>query len=263
MLQRLVRPSSTLPAVERTYAHAALGKICDDAGELARAFKHFSAAFAALKRARTPYDERAALDEIERTGEVARGGANGAPSAIHPPIASAGLRHRHAALGHYIDRADFLAIHPEVCGAGEIRDFALAAADLGGTAVAAGQPPRRRRADVGSGFRSAGGALCRASRRFLVRRQADRQQDSRQLPFRRPDRFSAAQCALRARAARSGRQFPASPVFSTQFATNLPYANDLAELGRYHRAYEALMAVWRARPAVRRNARSALRGRRR
>ena len=33
--------------------------------------------------------------------------------------------------------------------------------------------------------------------------------------------------------------------FSTLFAENLPYAYDLAELGRYYRAYEALMDHWR------------------
>jgi hypothetical protein len=34
--------------------------------------------------------------------------------------------------------------------------------------------------------------------------------------------------------------------FSKLFAENLPYAYDLGELGRYYRAYEDLMAHWRA-----------------
>jgi hypothetical protein len=34
--------------------------------------------------------------------------------------------------------------------------------------------------------------------------------------------------------------------FSTLFAESLPFTYDLAELGRYHRAYEGLMEHWRA-----------------
>ena len=34
--------------------------------------------------------------------------------------------------------------------------------------------------------------------------------------------------------------------FSTLFVENLPYTYDLGELGRYYRAYEGLMAHWRA-----------------
>ncbi len=33
--------------------------------------------------------------------------------------------------------------------------------------------------------------------------------------------------------------------FSTLFAGNIPFAYDLAELGRYYKAYDALMAHWR------------------
>ena len=33
--------------------------------------------------------------------------------------------------------------------------------------------------------------------------------------------------------------------FSTLFVENMPYTYDLAELGRYYRAYEALMDLWR------------------
>ena len=43
----------------------------------------------------------------------------------------------------------------------------------------------------------------------------------------------------------------------------VPYAYDLAELGRFYRAYDALMAHWRAVAAGRGDARSALRGCRR
>ena len=69
VLEALAAPGSTLPAAERSYAHAALGKICDDVGEPARAFRHFAAA-AAFRPTQTRYDERAALSELERAGET-------------------------------------------------------------------------------------------------------------------------------------------------------------------------------------------------
>jgi tetratricopeptide (TPR) repeat protein len=241
MLERLVRPSSTLPAAERTYAHATLGKICDDAGEPARAFKHFAAA-AALKRARTRYDERATLDELERTGEAlaaalaARPLPTGDPSPL--PVFVVGMPRSGTTLVEQI-----LASHPEVHGAGEIRDFALAAADLGGPALAAAS-----RADGVAQMSDAD--FGRLGARYVARLAA-LSPAAKRIVNKTPDNFRfVGLIALALPNARfvHVRRDPVDACFSclsTQFATNLPYANDLAELGRYHRAYEALMAVWR------------------
>ena len=240
-LEALVAPSSTLPAAERSYAHAALGKICDDFGEPARAFRHFAAA-AAFRPAQTRYDERAALSELECVGEAfaaalaARPLPAGDPSPL--PIFVVGMPRSGTTLIEQI-----LASHPEVHGAGEINDFALAAADLGGPALAA-----VTRANGVAQMSEAD--FARLGARYVAR-LASLSPTAKRIVNKTPDNFRfVGLIALALPNARivHVRRDPADAClscFSTHFATDLPYANNLAELGRYYRTYEALMAVWR------------------
>ncbi len=240
-LEGLVAPGSTLPAAERIYAHAALGKIYDDAGEPARAFGYFAAA-AALRRAQTRYDERATLGELERAGEAfaaalaARPLPAGDPSPL--PVFVVGAPRSGTTLVEQI-----LASHPEIHGAGEINDFRLAAADLGGPTLAAVS-----RADGLAQMTEAD--FGRLGARYVARLAA-LSPAAKRIVNKTPDNFRfVGLIALALPNARvvHVRRDPVDAClscFSTQFATDLPYANDLAELGRYYRAYDALMAVWR------------------
>ena len=107
-----------------------------------------------------------------------------------------------------------------------------------------------------------------SARRRYVRphpRPAPRRRDHRQVAREFP--LCSASSVWRCRRRRSStcaaiRSTPAF-LFSQIFEGGFPYAYDLGELGRYYRAYDALMAHWRAVLPAERDARGALRGRRR
>jgi tetratricopeptide (TPR) repeat protein len=241
-MEELARENSPLDANERIFAHFALGKAYADVDDAGRAFYHLSTG-CALKRKQSAYDEATVLDGLRRTQAVytreflARRAGCGDPSSA--PVFVVGMPRSGTTLVEQI-----LASHRDVRGAGEIADFDMAGADLGGAAGLAFHRPEGALQMSAERFRRLGA-------RYLQRIGAAAGATSRIINKTTENFRFAGLIALALPNARivHVRRDPIDACFScfsTLFGENLPYAYDLAELGRYYRAYEALMDHWRA-----------------
>ena len=218
----------------------ALGKALADIGDEEASFRHLLSANA-LKRRRTFYDEAAVLGFLERTKtafatEMMRNNAGaGEPSCA--PVFILGMPRSGTTLTEQI-----LASHPEVFGAGEIPDFARAVAGFGAegplrSPEAALQVSREQWRQLGADY---------------LGRIRTRAPTAARIVNKMPDNFrfvGLIRLALpnaRIIHVRRDAVDTCLSCFSTQFGGNLPHTYDLAELGRYYRAYEALMAHWRS-----------------
>lgn len=225
----------------QVYAHFALGKAFADAGDHQRSFHHLAIGNA-TKRQLNGYDEAAFLGQLDRsrlayTEELMQRfvgvGANSSA-----PLFVLGMPRSGTTLVEQI-----LDSHPDVFGAGEINDLELAARECGGATTGTLSAPdsvwRMRPED----FRALG-------ERYMARLQGQASQATR-IVNKTPDNFRyVGLIALALPQARiiHVRREPLDTCiscFTNLFTENIPYAYDLAELGRYYRGYEALMAHWR------------------
>ncbi len=240
-MQALAGNMSGLADDERMELHFALGKSLADSGQPGSAFRHLKAANA-LKRGQIKYDEAAALGLLERTAaaftpEVMRRMAGcGDPSTL--PIFIVGMPRSGTTLVEQV-----LASHPLVFGAGEIGDLEAAIAAVTGSDDALRLPEGigamtgAQVRQIGSNYRDRLAALAPTAQRIT---------DKMLMNFRLVGLIHLA--LPNARIIHVQRQ-PADTClscFSRLFGGDLPFAYDLAELGRYHRAYAKLMAHWRA-----------------
>ena len=240
-MEALAQENSSPDVDERIYAHFALGKALADIEDYERSFRHFSRG-AALKRAQTAYDEAQTLGELERmrtTGAseiLARHYGCGDPSPV--PVFVVGMPRSGTTLIEQI-----LASHGDVHGAGEINDLAEAAADLGGGLGSALHRPEVVSRMSGDDFRRLGANYVQRIRRAApsARRIVNKMTEN----FRFAGLIALALPNARIVHVRRDPVDTCVSCFSTLFLKNLSYTCDLAELGRYYRAYDALMSFWR------------------
>ncbi|HEY3910882.1 MAG TPA: sulfotransferase [Stellaceae bacterium] len=235
LIEALARDIATLPEDDRIHLHFALGKVYADLDDHDRAFGHLLEGNA-LKRAQVAYDEAAVMAYFDRiralfnSGVMQERAGAGDPSPV--PVFIFGMPRSGTSLVEQI-----LASHPLVHGAGELGDFELAVAALGG---GDGVPP-----DIG------GAELRRIGAHYLaaVRPRAP---TARHITDKMPANFRFAGLIHLALPNARFVHLRRDPVdtclscFSLLFGGEQPYAYDLAELGRFYRAYEKLMAHWRA-----------------
>ncbi|HTX60242.1 MAG TPA: sulfotransferase [Verrucomicrobiae bacterium] len=235
-MERLARSAPGLPPYDRMQLHFGLAKACDEAGDYAQAFRHARAANA-LKRRTIAYDEADALGSIERmktqcSAEFVARCRGGARSEL--PVLIVGMPRSGSTLVEQL-----LAAHPAVYAAGELIELeralheTLAAAAFSGTFEAID-----------------GGALERFGELY-ARRLAAMAPGALRVTDKMPLNFRYAglvRLALpNARILHVVRE-PADAAISTYFPLyngGMPFAYDLAELGRYYRAYRRLMRHWR------------------
>ncbi|MGA2127282.1 MAG: sulfotransferase, partial [Xanthobacteraceae bacterium] len=218
--------------------HFALGKAFADLAQPERSFRHLVDGNA-LKRRRVRFDEAAALELMERiravfTVDLMREGRGGDPSPV--PVLIVGLPRSGATL---IEQT--LAGHPAVRGAGTRHDLGRIVGGLGGR----GAPtfpevvltlPDAAFAKIATGY--LGGIRAAAP-------------DARRIVDRTPGSFlhvGLIHLALPNARIIHARRDPVDTCmscFATLFVDDQPYSYDLAELGRYYRGYEALIAHWR------------------
>jgi tetratricopeptide (TPR) repeat protein len=241
-MQALAERDDALPLDERADLHFALGKAHDDLGEWETAFRHYLAGNAA-RRARRPYDEAATMarfDAIEAsfTPDVLRAHAGeGQHSA--KPVFIVGMPRSGTSLAEQI-----LASHSKVYGAGERDDFEREAARLArpsGSGRGGGAPY-----DV-----VANGLLRELGGAYLARLETNapaacRITDKMPLNFRFVGLIHLALPNARIIHMRRDPADTCLSCFFHQFDGDLNWAYDLAEVGRYFRAYERIMAHWRA-----------------
>ena len=224
---------------EQTQLHFALGKAYADLGERERSFRRLLAGNA-LKRRRIDYDEREVLALFDRitesfTPELLRAKQGiGDPSPV--PVFVVGMPRSGTTLVEQI-----LASHPKVFGAGELRQLNQAVAQACG-AAGAGFPENVAQM-TGEQMRGLGAAYL-ASVRSLAPVAA-------RITDKMPSNFlfvGMMRLALPNARVVHVRRDPVDTClscFSKLFAGEQNHTYDLAELGRYYRRYELLMAHWR------------------
>jgi tetratricopeptide (TPR) repeat protein len=240
-LEKLTLDNSSPDVNEKIYAHFALGKALAGVEDYERSFLQLSQGNA-LRRKLSGYNEAETLGYLERmratcTSEfLARHYGCGDPSAV--PVFVVGMPRSGTSLVEQI-----LASHRDVYGAGEVKDFVLAMAGLGGAAGLALFRPEFVSQMSCEEFR-------RLGTNYLQRTQAAAPL-ARRIVNKMPDNFRfAGLIALALPNARivHVRRDPVDTCvscFSTHFIEPMPFTHDLAELGRYYRAYETLMNLWR------------------
>jgi tetratricopeptide (TPR) repeat protein len=242
LIERLQKLSdANLPDADRIHLHAALGKAHCDLGDHRRGFRHFLQANA-LQRSLIEYDENAELAlfarvrEIFDSGLLARASGLGDPSDV--PIFVVGMPRSGSTLVEQI-----LASHSQVVGGGEIKAFSAAVKTLG---LGPFESPKflekvrglshDQLSQIGRDYlsliRPLGPAAARITNKF----------NSNYMCV-----GLISLCLPRAKIIHAVRNPIDTCVsrFTSVFNAGSSYSYDLAELGRYHSAYEALMEHWR------------------
>ncbi len=242
-MEDLAGEMASLSADEQIDLNFALAKAYRDLGDPERSFPRLAAG-AALKRRTIAYDETRALKgfaQVERTftRELMRHAAGGGDSSS-VPVFVIGMPRSGTTLIEQI-----LASHPKVFAAGEIGDFFMAVEELRASEKIAApypelaaelSPEQLRR--LGAGYLRRIRALAPAAERIVNKTPAN-------FAY-----LGLIRLALPNAQVIHVRRDPLDTCFSC-FAQQFdygaaPYAYDLAELGRFYRAYEALMEHWRA-----------------
>jgi tetratricopeptide (TPR) repeat protein len=231
---------SALSTDEQIDLHFALGKAFADIGDHDRSFAHLLQGNA-LKRQQITYDEEKALQRLARirgvfAAEMLRDKSGlGCPSAA--PIFVVGMPRSGTTLIEQI-----LSSHPQVFGAGELREMANLAQRIGGSADATAFPEAAQGLS-GDDLRGIGEQYVQAVRRLAP--------DVERIVDKMPGNFSLAGLIhlvlpnARIIHARRDARDTAFSCFSLLFSGTLEFTYDLAELGRYYRAYLELMKHWR------------------
>jgi tetratricopeptide (TPR) repeat protein len=238
-LEETAARADLLPDDQRIALHFLLGKAFADLENGERSFHHLNIANR-LKRKYVAYDERATLQYMERiraafSGDLLRAKiGHGDPS--NAPVFVVGMPRSGTSLVEQI-----LASHPRVFGAGELNDFAATASMF--EERGAGAYPEMIAKMSDADFREFG--------RLYVERAGGTVVSKERFVDKMPSNFlfvGLIHLALpRARIIHVKRN-PADTClscYSLLFSEGQSFAYDLAELGRYYRAYDAVMEHWR------------------
>jgi tetratricopeptide (TPR) repeat protein len=240
-MEALLADTTSLSDDDRIMLHFALAKAQADTGAHEKSFRHLLAGNA-LKRRQLDYDEAgtfAAWDRVKAvfTADlIEQKGALGDPSEV--PIFIVGMPRSGTTLIEQM-----LASHPKVFGAGELEYMSAAGAKLeragsGGVPFPAVVPSLDAAA-----LRAVAADYLTALRSLAP--GAERITDKMPGNFRILGLIHLALPRARIIHARRDPLDTCLSCFDRLFASKLGFVYDLAELGRYYRAYEALMAHWR------------------
>jgi tetratricopeptide (TPR) repeat protein len=241
VMERLARDMAAHPLGAQIDLHFALGKVYEDVGRHEDSFRHLLAGNA-LKRRQLFYDEAETLGRFRRipavfTSELMRSRAGiGDPSTV--PIFIVGMPRSGTTLVEQM-----LASHPKVFAAGESMEFNRAAEAFfqPGTvslpfpeAIASAEPEQFRR--LAARYLAAIRAPAPAAERITDKALGN---------FQFAGLIHLALPNARIVHVRRDPLDTCLSAFSKQFTNVQPHTFDLAELGRYYRGYEAVMAHWR------------------
>ena len=234
-MEELARRADTLPPNAQMELHFALGKAYADIGQTERSFAHLLDGNS-LKRRQIAYDESATLQSLERTKAVfttalmAEQQGRGDPSPV--PVFVVGMWRSGTTLIEQL-----LAGAPRAFAAGELTHIAQAVAGLDGSF------PEAVRGLSGERLRAFGTDYL--ARLRAAAPDADVVADKMPVNFRFLGLIHLALPNARIIHARRDPLDTCWSCFSRLFTSEQPYIYDLGELGRYYRAYHALMEHWR------------------
>ena len=239
-LEKLAADSATLSVGDRIELHFALGKAYEDVGRHGEAFRQWLDGNA-LKRQQIAYNEAATLGGLDRvrsvfTSELIRTWQDvGDPSPV--PVFIVGMARSGSTLVEQI-----LASHPQVFGGGELKHFAGAAdgvrTKFGGSATF----PELMSGMTAEDYRDLGARYLAEIERLAP--------DSIRITDKAPGNFMFAGLIHLALPNAQIIHTVRDPLdtclscFSKLFNEGQNHTYDLAELGRYYRHYQALMAHW-------------------
>ncbi|MGC2781114.1 MAG: sulfotransferase [Bradyrhizobium sp.] len=239
-LQDLAASSETLSEDARIALHFTLGRAYADIKDGERSLLHLNAGNG-LERRRISYDENQTLRQMERIRNIlskelleARPG-HGDPS--NAPVFVIGMPRSGTSMVEQL-----LASHPAIHGAGEVNYFA----------AAAGLFTDPSRGDYPDMLAKLSDADIATLARAYLERFTDIPDGVTRIVDKMPSNFLFAgliHLALPNARIIHVRRNPVDTCLSCYqqlFAEPQPFAYDLAELGRYYRAYDTLMDHWRA-----------------
>ncbi len=240
-MEDLAQDVGSLDASGEIMLHFALAKVYSDNGDHEAAFRRLRRGNAS-KRRQVVYDEPWMLGALDRARTVMtrefigqRAGV-GEPSSV--PVFVFGMPRSGTTLVEQV-----LASHPEVFGAGEIGDFAETLVEV---AAPTGAPfPECVPLLSPDGIRRIGERYVERIRRAAPEKQ--RIVNKEVGNFRYAGLIHLALPNARLIHVRRDPMDVCLSCYEQLFVDNrLPYVYDLGELGRYYKAYERLMAHWRA-----------------
>jgi tetratricopeptide (TPR) repeat protein len=240
-IEALMRDQASLSDEDRIALHFALGKALADLEQHEPSFRQFLEGNA-LKRRQTGYNEAATLRLFERikavfTRELMQEKRGGGDSS-RIPVFVVGMPRSGTTLIEQI-----LASHSKVFGAGELEEFAKAVFSLGQAKGASVTFPEIVPALSADELRQLGANYLDAI--SAAAGPADRIVDKLPLNFTFVGLIHLALPNARIICARRDPIDMCVSCFSTLFGGDQPHTYDLGELGRYYRAFEALMQHWR------------------
>jgi tetratricopeptide (TPR) repeat protein len=233
-MEELARDAHSLTDTQRLELHFALGKAYADLDRHEPALRHFQEGNA-LKRKQVKYDEKSMLQRLRDTAAVfsaewiRRNEGLGDPAA--DSIFIVGMPRSGTTLVEQV-----LASHPKVFAAGEMTNFAQAT-----EAVAAF--PEGMRSLTAEQLREIGARYAGSMRALAP--AAERITDKMPSNFRFAGLIHLALPNARIIHVRRDPIDTCLSCFSKIFTGDQPFSYDLGELGRFYRAYDALMAHWR------------------
>jgi len=243
-MEAIARDTRALSEPDRASLHFALAKAYADLGQHERSFAQLLTANE-LKRRHTAYDEAETLGRFDRIRAVftpammVRLRGLGAASPV--PLFIVGMPRSGTTLVEQI-----LASHPEVFGAGELEDFRTLVAGL---SHGPGDVPSVRYPELAAGLDAAQLRELGASYLQRIRAlapNAARITDKLPINFAYVGLIHLALPDARIIHVRRDPIDTCLSCFSNRFLGDTqPFSRELGELGRYYRAYEAVMAHWR------------------
>ena len=221
-----------LPEDKAMYVHFALAKALDDVGDYARAFEHLRRGNA-LKRAQSDYPEAEALQLFQRISEVFdhtlldRLQGQGDPSTV--PVFVLGMPRSGSTLIEQI-----LAGHPQIQGAGELSILEKMDTGYPETIPALDGPALRK---FGAAYLAHLPKVAESKVRIIDKLPGN---------FLRIGLIRLILPNARIIHSMRNPMDTCLSCYSKLFTGGLSFTYDLAELGRYYRAYSELMAHWRS-----------------
>jgi tetratricopeptide (TPR) repeat protein len=239
-LEELHARADQLSDAQRIVLHFTLGKAYADLKDPDRSFRHLDAGNR-LKRQHVTYDERGTLMLMQRIGgaftrDLLRARSNVGYDS-EAPVFVIGMPRSGTSLVEQI-----LASHPRIFGAGELNDFVDIISEV--AERRAGAYPDMLAKMSGEDLRELGRTYVeRVSR---VGAAKDRIVDKLPSNFLFAGLIHLALPSARIIHVKRNAVDTCVSCYSLLFAEDQPFAYDLGELGRYYRAYEALMGHWRS-----------------
>jgi Tfp pilus assembly protein PilF len=239
-LEKLAESSDTLSVGDRIELHFTLGKAYEDVGRHAKAFSRWLDGNA-LKRQQITYNEAATLERIDRvratfTFELVRTWQNvGNPSPV--PVFIVGMARSGSTLVEQI-----LASHPQVFGGGELKHFDAAVKGIKTKFGGAATYPELLSGMTGEDFRDLGARYLAELKRLTPETLRITDKTTGNFMFGGLIHLALPNAPI-IHAIRDPVDTCLS-CFSKLFTEGQNHSYDLAELGRFYKHYQALMAHW-------------------